>query len=436
MSGQHVNEGWRAHRALAGVIAGQVCLHSAMAGLRMSAPLMLLQTGGLFGLTGPMTAGAMVALFAFAPIFTAMHIGRWVDRRGFHKPMRLAVAMGVCGGLAAVPAALPGLLAAGLSPLGADTLRALLLVAAAVLLGTAANLTHICAQRTVGRLAASAAEDATGRAAELKRMFSWLGLAPSISNMVGPMVAGICIDQFGYAVTFGVLTTMPLLTRGCMRWVPFGTHTAAGASARARQAQQGVLASARELFAIPGMRRLLLINWFFSSGWDLFAFLVPLHGHALGLSATSIGSVLGTFAFTVAIVRVALPYLIGRRTEAQVIAFCYFVVAAMFGLYSFTTTVWQMLVLVVPLGMALGAVQPMVMTTLHHITPEERQGEAIGLRSMCINFSSAVLPFGYGALGAALGAAALFRAMAVLLLCGARVARGMPSARHGASEQA
>lgn len=421
---------WRAHRALAGVIAGQVCLHSAMAGLRMSAPLMLLQGGGLFGLTAPMTAGAMVALFAFAPIFTAMHIGRWIDRRGFHKPMRVAVMLGTLGGAMAVPAGIAPWWTGWSAPLLADAVRALLLACGAVMLGTAANLTHICAQRTVGRLAALAGDDAAVRAAELKRMFSWLGLAPSLSNVVGPLLAGLCIDGFGYATTFGVLATMPLLTRGFMRWVPRDTHAAGGAGARARQARQGIVASARELLAMPGMRRLLMINWFFSAAWDIFSFLVPLHGHALGLSATAIGSVLGAFAFTVAAVRVALPYLVGRRTEAQVIGFCYVVVAAMFLLYPYTTAVWHMLVLVVPLGMALGAVQPMVMTTLHHITPEERQGEAIALRSMCINLSSAVLPFGYGALGAALGAAALFRGMALLLLFGARLSSRMPTARH------
>lgn len=423
----------QAHWALAGVIIGQVCLHSAMAGLRMSAPLMLLQTGGLFGLSAALTAGGMVALFAAAPIFTAMHIGRWVDRRGFHKPMRVAVVMGVSGGLLAVPAGLAQPWVGWVSAWEADAVRALLLVLAAVLLGTAANLTHICAQRTVGRLAALASDSAVGRRSELKRMFSWLGLAPSLSNMVGPLIAGLCIDHFGYAVTFVVLALMPGLTRYFMRWVPRETQGSDAAVTRARQAQVGILASARQLLALPGMRRLLLINWFFSTAWDLFSFLVPLHGHALGLSATAIGSVLGSFALTVAAVRVALPLLMGRHTEAQVITFCYAVVAAMFLLYPYTQVLWHMLVLVVPLGMALGAVQPMVMTTLHHITPDDRQGEAIALRSMCINISSATLPLGYGALGAAFGAATLFRLMGGVLLVGAWLSRGMPTARHDAA---
>lgn len=425
-----VASGWQRHRALAGVIAGQVSLHSAMAGVRMGAPLMLLQDGGLFGFSPAMSAGAMVAMFALAPVFTAMHAGRWVDRRGFHRPMGIAVTLAVLGGLLATPAGMASWWQGWQTPWMADALRALLLTVAAVLMGTGANLTHICAQRTIGRLASAVEGDAAWRSAELKRMFSWLGLAPSLSNVVGPVLAGICIDTLGFAATFFVLAVMPLLTRWFMAWIPHQGTSGSGAQARARQARQGIVASARELVSLPGMGRLLLTNWFFSSGWDVFSFLVPLHGHALGLSATAIGTVLGAFAFAVAMARALLPYLARRHTESQVISFCYLVVAAMFLLYPHTTAVWQMLVLVAPLGAAMGAVQPMVMATLHHITPEDRQGEAIALRSMLINLSSAVLPFGYGVLGATLGAAALFRLMAGMMLLGSRVSAGLRTTGH------
>ena len=73
---------------------------------------------------------------------------------------------------------------------------------------------------------------------------------------------------------------------------------------------------------------------------------------------------------------------------------------------------------------ALGAVQPMIMTTLHQITPSDRHGEAIALRSMVINFSSAVMPLAFGLFGAALGASALFWVM------GAAVASGSVAARR------
>jgi MFS family permease len=71
------------------------------------------------------------------------------------------------------------------------------------------------------------------------------------------------------------------------------------------------------------------------------------------------------------------------------------------------------------LGFTLGTVQPMIMSTLHQITPEERHGEAIALRMMAINSSSVAMPMLFGLAGAALGTAALFWVAAVIVGVGA-----------------
>ncbi len=65
----------------------------------------------------------------------------------------------------------------------------------------------------------------------------------------------------------------------------------------------------------------------------------------------------------------------------------------------------------------------MIMSTLHQLTPPDRHGEAIALRSMTINFSSAVMPLAFGLAGAALGAASLFWVMGVLVVAGSVQAR-------------
>jgi hypothetical protein len=65
------------------------------------------------------------------------------------------------------------------------------------------------------------------------------------------------------------------------------------------------------------------------------------------------------------------------------------------------------------------------MTRLHQITPPHRHGEAIALRSMASNFSSAVMPMCFGALGSAVGASGLFWAMGALVAGGAFVARSL-----------
>ena len=52
----------------------------------------------------------------------------------------------------------------------------------------------------------------------------------------------------------------------------------------------------------------------------------------------------------------------------------------------------------------------MIMSTLHHITPSDRHGEALTLRSMT-TFASTAMPLLFGAGGAAIGASALFWVM-------------------------
>jgi MFS family permease len=394
-------------RALLALIAGQICLHASMAGVRMAAPLMLLRQGA-----GPLPAevgaGLLLGLFAAAPVLTAMPAGRWADRRGYHKPVHAAVVLVLLGGLCAVPAAW----AAGLP-------RALLLVLAAVLAGMGANLGLITIQRTAGRLASASAEpgqpsDHDSRGAELKKVFSWLGLAPSLSNVIGPMLAGVLIDLGGFGTTYAVLAALPLVTLLCARQVPREVPAAPVATPQPRSAAGSV----RELLAVPGMRRLLAINWFFSSSWDLHSFLVPLLGHELNLAASVIGSVLGVFSLAVTGVRLLIPLLAERLKEQQVLTGAMLIVAAAFAIYPAAHSAPAMMACAVLLGLALGSVQPMIMTSLHHIAPPARQGEAIALRSAVINLSSAVLPLGFGLLGGALGAAGLFRVMALLLLAG------------------
>ena len=97
--------------------------------------------------------------------------------------------------------------------------------------------------------------------------------------------------------------------------------------------------------------------------------------------------------------------------------------AAVFAVYPLARSSWVMGGCAVVLGLALGAVQPMVMATLHQITPVARHGEAIALRSMTINLSSTLMPLLFGAVGVAVGAAGLFWMMSASVAAGSWPAR-------------
>jgi sugar phosphate permease len=141
--------------------------------------------------------------------------------------------------------------------------------------------------------------------------------------------------------------------------------------------------------------------------------------------------VLGVFATAVALVRLLIPVLAHRLREAQVLAGAMLGTAAVFAVYPLVHSAWMMGACAVLLGLALGSVQPMIMTTLHQITPAQRHGEAIALRSMAINLSSAVMPLLFGLAGTAVGAAALFWLMGAAVGAGSWQARRVVAAPPG-----
>jgi MFS family permease len=378
-------------RPLLALILGQISLHSCMAGVRMAAPLQALRQGH-----SEWSVGVLMALFALAPIALALPAGRMADRHGYHRPLHLAVALSFAGGVIA-----------------ALTSHYLAMCVAALLTGAGANVGLITIQRTAGHMAA----DGTER----MRVFSWLGLAPALANVVGPVAAGALIDLAGFRAAFALLMLLPLAALVSSRLVE-------------REAPSGVAPSAArprtswDLLREPSMRHLLLINWLVSASWDVHSFVLPILGHERGLTASAIGTILGLFAVSVAGVRLVIPLIAHRLSESQVLSGAMLAVAAIYAVYPFMHTAWPMAACACLLGLALGAVQPMVMSTLHHITPRERHGEAIALRSMTLNLSSTLMPLLFGLVGATVGAASLFWVMGAAVGAGSFPARRMPQA--------
>lgn len=366
---------------LARLVAAQVCLHACMTGFRMAAPLMALREGH-----SPAAVGMLLALFALAQVFLALPAGRFADRHGLKKPFRVAVAMATAGAALAVAWPVFGGLCA-----------------TALATGAASGLALIALQRHVGYLA----KDAT----QLKQVFSWMAVGPSISNFLGPLAAGMLIDAAGFRAAYLLLAVLPSLSWWWLRGA-VDTQREVGVPAQARE-------SSWQLLRDAGFRRLMAINWMLSSCWDVHTFLVPVMGHERGLSATVIGSILGGFALAATGIRLLMPWLAARLREAAVIGSAMVATAVLFAAYPLVQGPWAMGALSVLLGVALGSVQPMIMSTLHQITPSHRHGEALALRSMAINGSSVVMPVLFGSLGALVGVAGVFWGVGALVGLGA-----------------
>jgi MFS family permease len=383
-------------RVLLALIVGQIGLHATMAGVRMAAPLQSLREGH-----SAWSVGVLMALYAAAPVLLSMHAGRMADRMGYHRPVHIAIGLSLFGALLAVGSTFVG-----------PGARFPLLCASAVFVGSGANMGLIVIQRRAGQ--------AVSTSTERMRMFSWLGIAPSLSNVVGPVAAGFMIDAGGFRAAYGLMLALPLLTWWCTRLVPREPED--GATAGAAEAQ-----SSWSLLAAPGLKRLLIVNWVLSACWDVHMFAVPILGFERGFSASTIGLIVGTFTLAVSGVRLLIPLWAHRISEIALLRAAMIGTGIVFGLYPLAHSPWLMGGCAVMLGLTLGSVQPMIMSTLHLLTPEGRYGEAIAMRSMVMNASSTAMPLLFGAAGTALGAAALFWLVGGAVASGSWVARRLPA---------
>jgi MFS family permease len=360
-----------------------------MTGFRMAAPLMALREG-----FSPAAVGVLLALFALAPVFMALPAGRYADRRGLRKPVMLSVGMACTG--AALSVAFP-------------VFPVLCLTALAT--GAASGMAMIALQRHVGRLAHGPTE--------LKQVFSWMAIGPSISNFLGPFAAGVMIDSFGFRAAFLLLAVLPSLA-----W--YGVRRTVEHEPVAPELRQAS-GSSWNLLKDKGFRQLMMINWMLSSCWDVHTFLVPVLGHERGLSATVIGTILGAFALAATAIRLLMPWLASRLRESVVIGTAMLVTALLFAAYPMVHGAWAMGMLSVLLGLALGTVQPMIMSTLHQMTPHHRHGEALGLRAMAINGSSVVMPLLFGSAGALVGVGVVFWLVGAVVGLGSQLAWRLPA---------
>jgi len=351
----------------------------------MTTALFALQLGG-----SEFTVGILMALFAVLPMLLSVSAGRLIDRVGPRTPLLASFSVLAAG--VALPFALPQLAALYLS---------------CTLVGTAFMLIHIAMNSVFG---------AYGTPEQRAVNFSWLALGFSISNSLGPLVAGLAIDQVGHASALLLLAVFPLAA-GLLLWSRKRPLPRPEPMAHARRS--GVL----ELLRIAQLRNTFIVSLLLAMGWDLYTFLTPLYGARLGLAATTIGVIMSTFAFATFVVRLGMPIVVKRLRQWVVMSSALAVAGSAYVLFPLVTSVPLLMALSFVLGLGLGCAQPIIMSLLYEASPPGRQGEAVGLRTSLLNGSHTLIPLASGALSAAAGMAPVYWLLAAFLLGGAWFAR-------------
>ena len=382
---------------LLALIVGQVGLHATMAGVRMAAPLQALREGH-----SAWTVGVLLALLP-PPGAASLHAGRLADRHGYHRPVRMAVGLSTVGALLAV----------------ASTFVEQTPHFALLCLSAAARRQR--RQHGADRHPAPRRPQAARNSTERMRVFSWLGIAPALSNVVGPVAAGFMIDPGGFRAAFAAAAGVAAADAGL---VAPGAARACGGAGRPGGGAARFMGPA----AVPGLKRLLCVNWLLSASWDVHIFVVPILGHERGFSASTIGLILGTFTLAVTGVRLLIPLLAHRMSEVMVLAWPMLATGAVFALYplaQFALADGRLRGAAGP-GAGLGAADDHV-----HAAPDHAATRAMARRSPCARWPSTCrarrMPLVFGAAGAALGAAALFWLVGGAVASGSWLARRLPA---------
>ena len=368
------------------VVLLTILLHLAFAGSRVTLSLFAISLQA-----SPFTVGVIMSLLAALPMLFSVHAGRAIDRIGVRRPMLI--------GAGAVVA---GMLLAGAFP----RLATLFLVS--TLVGSGFILFHIAVNHVAGVI---------GREEERARNFSVLALGFSTSGFLGPMIAGFSIDGIGYRLTFLLLAGSAAVA---LAGVAFSKMDTPRHESAVKSGEQRRLA---DLLHIPALRRVFVVSGVLSTAWDLFTFVTPIYGSRIGLSASVIGLILGAFGAAIFVVRLILPLVVHRVSEWKMMISTMFATGATLAVFPLVNEALTLIGLAFILGIGLGGAQPMIMALLYNKAPAGRGGEAVGVRTLLLNFSQTGIPLLFGALGAALGMAPAFWTMAAALLAGGWYAR-------------
>ena len=353
--------------------------HIAFAGARVALTLSALHVQA-----STLKVGMLLSMLAVLPMILSIPAGRWIDRIGPRWPMLAGTA----------------LLSAGVA-IPAFRLQFATLEAAAVMIGLGFLPFHLAVQKLISQL---------GNPEQRRRNLSLMAIGFSISAFIGPILAGVLIDEIGHRVAFAVHAGLALVALIWMKTLGAALPDRRGAP---YEPPRGLKIT--DLLVTREMRRLYLVVSLISSAWEVHSFVVPLYGARLGLSASAIGLVLGSFAIASLVVRVIVPVFLKNVREWTAILVALAMATSVYAIYPASGRLEAMMALSFILGLGLGVSQPMILSILAHSAPSDRLGEATGLRMTLVFGIQAGLPTAFGALGALFGIGMLFWGMAGLL---------------------
>lgn len=374
------------------VVLLTVLTHTSYKGSKVLISLYALDLGA-----SPFTIGVLFSMYSVFPVLLAVYAGKLSDRYGFRR----LILFGACGLVAGllIPFAFPRLAA---------------LFVSAMLIGLCYIFYTVAVQHLIGSI---------GEGAERTRNYSIFSMGVGLTALLGPTTAGFAIDLIGHRSTYLLLALLPLIPILGLALMPRLLP-----SGRGRHKPKAEHRIADILQTAP-LRRVLITAAITETGLELFNFFLPLYGRSLGLSATLIGIIMGTFATALLLVRTFMPKLVRHSSEERVLSSSLYLAAATFAAFPFASSFVELAMISFVLGLGLGCGSPLSLVLAYNRSPPGRAGEAIGVRQTVTKITEMIMPVIFGSLGTAIGMGPVFWIDGLLLLAGAWLIGGDAAAR-------
>jgi MFS family permease len=330
--------------------------------------------------------GFISASFAILPVFSAVALGRFIDRGNDSRVAWIGAAM---------------ILVAAIG-LWAWPLSGLYLLAFTVLLGFG----HMFCMASHQMLAVRSA-NARGREAA----FGHYMVAVSVGQGLGPFIVGwvggsATIPPTGYLFGLGVIAALVCQAIAL---------TLRPAPVPERPHEAGKVVSLGELVRLPGMVAVLVAGVVTVTSLDLLVIYLPLLGAERSIDAGNIGLLLTIRSAAALVARVFYARLIFLVGRLPLMVSSILVGAAAFALLA-VPTLPVMYTAVIVLGFGLGIASTITLSGIVDLAPVEARGTALSLRITGNRFGQVLVPFLASLIAAATGVAGILLVIAFTLV--------------------
>jgi MFS family permease len=347
---------------------------------------------------GAREVGFVAAAFALVPLFLAIPLGRFSDRRGGAPLLVLG-----CG----VQTAACLLLAVADTPLG--------LAGASALLG-------------VGHLGlALGVQDVIARESHADRHDQHFGLLTagvSLGQLAGPLLAGFLLGgRDGGSLTAATGRAM-LVAAG----VAAAATICALVADRSRDGGARPVAgprrgSVRAIASTRGVPAGIFASIAVLSAADVFTAYMPVLGEERGIGPRAVGAMLAIRAAASLVPRIGIGTLVRRIGRRRLISVSAAAAAAALAAVTFTDDVATLLLLSALAGIGLGFGQPLSMTMVVQLVPEHARSTALAVRLTGNRLGQVATPAAAGVVAGSAGAGSVFWLLSAMLLASAAAVR-------------